>query len=93
MNGSAAPPGHAGGRSCIAGILDQLFVRSLRTSTWNTFDAQNFDAVILCYLAAVAAGSTDGKEMADQGSRTSPGPRYAVHLGAAPRRCDGAAER
>jgi ABC-type branched-subunit amino acid transport system substrate-binding protein len=32
----------------------------------NTFDAQNFDAVTLCYLAAVAAGSTDGKEMADQ---------------------------
>ncbi len=30
-----------------------------------TFDAQNFDAVMLCYLAAVAAGSTDGKEMAD----------------------------
>lgn len=30
-----------------------------------TFDAQNFDATILCYLAAVAAGSTDGKEMAD----------------------------
>jgi len=30
-----------------------------------TFDAQNFDAVMLCYLAAVAAGSTDGQEMAD----------------------------
>ena len=30
-----------------------------------TFDAQNFDAVILCYLAAVSAGSTDGQEMAD----------------------------
>jgi ABC-type branched-subunit amino acid transport system substrate-binding protein len=30
------------------------------------FDAQNFDATILCYLAAVAAGSTDGKDMADQ---------------------------
>ena len=29
-----------------------------------TFDAQNFDAVILCYLAAVAAGSTDGPDMA-----------------------------
>jgi branched-chain amino acid transport system substrate-binding protein len=28
------------------------------------FDAQNFDAVVLCYLAAVAAGSTDGLEMA-----------------------------
>lgn len=31
-----------------------------------TFDAQNFDAVILCYLAAVAAGSTDGTDMAEE---------------------------
>jgi ABC-type branched-subunit amino acid transport system substrate-binding protein len=31
-----------------------------------TFDTQNFDATILCYLAAVAAGSTDGKDMADK---------------------------
>ena len=30
-----------------------------------TFDAQQFDATILCYLAAVSAGSTDGKDMAD----------------------------
>ena len=30
-----------------------------------TFDAQEFDATILCYLAAVAAGSTDGQDMAD----------------------------
>ena len=30
-----------------------------------TFDAQEFDATILCYLAAVSAGSTDGQEMAD----------------------------
>jgi ABC-type branched-subunit amino acid transport system substrate-binding protein len=29
-----------------------------------TFDAQNFDAVMLCYLSAVAAGSTDGADMA-----------------------------
>jgi hypothetical protein len=29
------------------------------------FDAQNFDAVILCYLAAVSAGSTEGQDMAD----------------------------
>jgi ABC-type branched-subunit amino acid transport system substrate-binding protein len=28
-----------------------------------TFDAQNFDATILCYLAAVAAGSTDGADI------------------------------
>jgi ABC-type branched-subunit amino acid transport system substrate-binding protein len=31
-----------------------------------TFDAQNFDAVVLCYLAAVAAGSTEGAEMAGE---------------------------
>jgi len=31
-----------------------------------TFDAQNFDAVILCYLAAVAAGSTNGPDMAGE---------------------------
>jgi ABC-type branched-subunit amino acid transport system substrate-binding protein len=31
-----------------------------------TFDSQNFDAVILCYLAAVAAGSTDGEEMKNE---------------------------
>jgi ABC-type branched-subunit amino acid transport system substrate-binding protein len=31
-----------------------------------TFDTQNFDATMLCYLAAVAAGSTDGKDMADK---------------------------
>jgi ABC-type branched-subunit amino acid transport system substrate-binding protein len=30
-----------------------------------TFDAQNFDAVMLCYLAAVAAGSTEGADMAE----------------------------
>jgi ABC-type branched-subunit amino acid transport system substrate-binding protein len=29
------------------------------------FAAQEFDATILCYLAAVAAGSTDGQKMAD----------------------------
>jgi branched-chain amino acid transport system substrate-binding protein len=28
------------------------------------YDGQNFDNVILCYLTAVAAGSTDGEEMA-----------------------------
>jgi ABC-type branched-subunit amino acid transport system substrate-binding protein len=44
-----------------------------------TFAAQNFDAVILCYLAAVAAGSTDGQEMADQVREISgpPGDSYS----------------
>ena len=31
-----------------------------------TFDAQQFDATILCYLAAVSAGSTEGQDMADE---------------------------
>lgn len=31
----------------------------------NLFDAPTFDDVILCYLAAVAAGSTDGADMAE----------------------------
>jgi ABC-type branched-subunit amino acid transport system substrate-binding protein len=30
------------------------------------FAAQEFDATVLCYLAAVAAGSTDGQKMADK---------------------------
>jgi ABC-type branched-subunit amino acid transport system substrate-binding protein len=30
------------------------------------YAAQQFDATVLCYLAAVAAGSTDGQEMADE---------------------------
>ena len=30
------------------------------------FAAQEFDATILCYLAAVAAGSTDGQKIADE---------------------------
>jgi len=39
-----------------------------------TFDAQNFDAVILCYLAAVAAGSTEGADMAEVVQETSAAP-------------------
>jgi len=31
-----------------------------------TFDAQNFDATMLCYLAALAAGSPDGADVAEQ---------------------------
>jgi ABC-type branched-subunit amino acid transport system substrate-binding protein len=44
-----------------------------------TFDGQNFDAVILCYLAAVAAGSTDGEDMAGELRDISgpPGKQYS----------------
>ena len=43
-----------------------------------TFDAQNFDAVILCYLAAVAAGEADGEKMKDELRDVSgpPGTKY-----------------
>jgi branched-chain amino acid transport system substrate-binding protein len=48
-----------------AQAFDQLYTGSdPKDVDRQTFDAQNFDAVILCYLAAVAAGSTDGTEMA-----------------------------
>jgi ABC-type branched-subunit amino acid transport system substrate-binding protein len=44
-----------------------------------TFDAQNFDAVILCYLGAVAAGSTEGAGIAEQIQDVSgpPGKKFA----------------
>jgi len=47
--------------------FDDLYTSSdPRDVDRQTFDTQNFDATILCYLAAVAAGSTDGQDMADQ---------------------------
>ena len=46
--------------------FDQLYTSSQPQDVdRQVFDAQNFDAVILCYLAAVSAGSTDGQDMAD----------------------------
>ncbi|HEX6587300.1 MAG TPA: ABC transporter substrate-binding protein [Solirubrobacterales bacterium] len=46
------------------------FVREYKTAEpsrvrLEPFAAQEFDATILCYLAAVAAGSTDGQEIAE----------------------------
>lgn len=43
-----------------------------------TFDAQNFDAVMLCYLAALAAGSAEGPDIAEQLQAVSgpPGPKF-----------------
>jgi ABC-type branched-subunit amino acid transport system substrate-binding protein len=45
-----------------------------------TFDAQNFDAVMLCYLAAVAAGSADGDKIKDEVRNVSgpPGTKYTI---------------
>ena len=46
--------------------FDKLFTESQPTDIERqTYDGQNFDAVVLCYLAAVAAGSTEGADMAE----------------------------
>jgi ABC-type branched-subunit amino acid transport system substrate-binding protein len=43
-----------------------------------TFDAQEFDAVVLCYLSAVAAGTTNGSDMKDElpAITSAPGHKY-----------------
>jgi hypothetical protein len=52
--------------SDAAAAFDQRFAQSdPKDIGRGPYDAQNFDAVILCYLAAVAAGSTDGADMAE----------------------------
>ncbi|SRR6266540_3078281 len=59
--------------------FDKLYTSSApKNVDRQTFDAQNFDAVMLCYLAAVAAGSTDGQDMADhvQDISAPPGTEY-----------------
>jgi ABC-type branched-subunit amino acid transport system substrate-binding protein len=49
-----------------ATAFDTLYVDSEpKDIDRQTFDAQNFDAIVLCYLAAVAAGSTEGQDMAE----------------------------
>ncbi len=44
----------------------------------NSFDSQNFDAVTLCALAAVAAGSNEGADIAEQiqAVASAPGDKY-----------------
>jgi ABC-type branched-subunit amino acid transport system substrate-binding protein len=50
----------------VTKAFDELYTSSApKNVDRQTFDAQNFDAVMLCYLSAVAAGSTDGQDMAD----------------------------
>jgi branched-chain amino acid transport system substrate-binding protein len=46
--------------------------------TRQTFDAQEFDAVVLCYLSAVAAGTTKGADMKDElrAITAAPGRKY-----------------
>ena len=55
-------PGTFSGNATNA--FDSLFKESPGAAR-NLFDAPTFDDVILCYLAAVAAGSSDGEEIAE----------------------------
>jgi ABC-type branched-subunit amino acid transport system substrate-binding protein len=62
MRGSApgVPDDDAGSKA-----FDKLYTSSApKDVDRQTFDAQNFDAVMLCYLGAVAAGSADGEDIA-----------------------------
>jgi len=45
-----------------------------------TFDAQNFDAVMLCYLAALAGGSPEGADIAEQIQPVSSPPGAKVNF-------------
>jgi ABC-type branched-subunit amino acid transport system substrate-binding protein len=58
--------------------FDKLYRAAPGPRYRQNFDAQNFDAVVLCYLSAVAAGSTKGKDMADFVQKVSapPGEKY-----------------
>jgi branched-chain amino acid transport system substrate-binding protein len=72
-----APGTPTKGESSVA--FDKLFTSSEpKDVERQTFDGQNFDAVILCYLAAVAAGSTEGADMAGalQAITAPPGDKF-----------------
>ena len=78
--GNRGPAGTAPGapdKGVAADAFDKLYNGSPGPGR-ETFDAQNFDAVMLCYLAAVAAGSTEGPKMAAEVRAVSgpPGKKY-----------------
>lgn len=59
-------PGAPEGSSAATGF-SELFQRAAPAGVpLEAFSAQVFDNTVLCYLAAVGAGSTDGKEMAER---------------------------
>ena len=59
-------PGAPSGDPATSAFDDAFRSASPRTVKPAPYAAQEFDATILCYLAAVAAGSTDGQKMADE---------------------------
>jgi branched-chain amino acid transport system substrate-binding protein len=59
-------PGAPNGAEVTAAFVDAFNSASPSGVKMAPFAAQQFDATILCYLAAVAAGSTDGQKIADE---------------------------
>jgi len=76
LPGAVGPRSIEGMRVLAAGIpenqpastafVDAFRAKGPRGVRLGPYAAQEFDATILCYLAAVAAGSTDGQRMADE---------------------------
>jgi ABC-type branched-subunit amino acid transport system substrate-binding protein len=62
----ALAPGIPKGEAESAAFVQEFKSADPRDVKLAPFAAQEFDATVLCYLAAVAAGSTEGQEMADE---------------------------
>jgi branched-chain amino acid transport system substrate-binding protein len=64
MRGSApGTPSKGKTQAAFGKLYDNAAPKNVQRQT---FDSQNFDAVVLCYLAAVAAGKADGAAMKDE---------------------------
>ncbi len=61
----ALAPGTPTGEAASTAFLHDFKSADPHNVKLAPFAAQEFDATVLCYLAAVAAGSTDGQQMAD----------------------------
>jgi ABC-type branched-subunit amino acid transport system substrate-binding protein len=61
----ALAPGIPTGKEASTAFVDDFSSANPPNVKLAPFAAQEFDATVLCYLAAVAAGSTDGQQMAD----------------------------
>jgi ABC-type branched-subunit amino acid transport system substrate-binding protein len=67
VNGMRAlAPGMPGGEDGTSAFVQAFKSADPHGVQLAPFAAQEFDATVLCYLAAVAAGSTDGQQMADE---------------------------
>jgi branched-chain amino acid transport system substrate-binding protein len=62
----ALAPGSPQGEGPTTAFVHEFKSAQPKSVKLAPFAAQEFDATVLCYLAAVAAGSTDGQKMADK---------------------------